>query len=134
MASDFVYVHAGPEHRPFLIKTAMKAMRLAPEFEDLTDDAYYEWAKPHVAELVLNNPSLVALEPDDLDTIISFLTYSDNTQIFAYTRKGFRGFGIYGRLKEISGVEGYSHRSRTWKHSRGGLVYRPWFCGPVGAF
>jgi hypothetical protein len=127
MSNELAYHTASPEHRPFVVGTWMKAMRRAPEFVYMSDDTYYNWARKHVSFYVEQNPTLVALDPEDLDIVIGFLNYTDTTCNFTYIRKDFRGNGIYKRLKELSGITRYSHRSDRWSHQRGRLEYAPWF-------
>jgi len=120
-------VEALPSHRHFIVKSFVKGARFAPEFANMTDDAYYAWATPHVIAVVGVAKTLCAVDAQDHDVIIGFLTFSGTTGHFAYVRKDWRNEQIFKTLRQLAGIEGYSHRSAFWRHARGGLEWRPFF-------
>lgn len=127
LADALTYHMAYPEHQPFIIGSWMRAMRRSPDTLAMDDDAYYTWARGHVSQYVAAYPTVVALDPEDTDTVIGYLNYNGLTGNFAYVRKDFRKQKIYEKLKELTGIKHYSHRSEFWKHARGGLSWTPFW-------
>lgn len=115
---------ANKAHLPFVVGAWIKSMRL--EYKDVDEDLYYEWAKRHCAELVETSDVLVAVDPEDPDNIIGFIVYKNGCLAWAYVRKDWRANNVFRTLKEVAGIDRYSHRSHSWNHRRSGLPFIPW--------
>jgi hypothetical protein len=120
-----------PEHRHFIVKSFTKGARFAPEFANMDDDTYYQWMTPHVISIVDSTSTLCAVDAEDNNVIIGFLTHSNETGHFAYVRKDWRGEQIFKTLRSVAGISAYSHRSGSWHHQRGSLRWSPFFL-PAG--